>query len=102
MHPSGPALVSGEGVQLALVPAGVGSRVIAGLLDALAQLAGLFLLALLDALVAGGADVAAFQALLIAEIVLVLAGYPIVFEWLSRGRTLGKLAMGLRVVRDDG
>jgi hypothetical protein len=34
--------------------------------------------------------------------VLVLAGYPIAAEWLSRGRTLGKAALGLRVVRDDG
>jgi uncharacterized RDD family membrane protein YckC len=80
----------------------VGSRVIAATLDALAQALALFLLALLDAAVAGSADEAAFQALLVAEIVLVLAGYPIVFEWLSRGRTLGKLAFGLRVVRDDG
>ncbi len=30
------------------------------------------------------------------------AGYPILFEWLGRGRTLGKLWLGLRVVRDDG
>jgi hypothetical protein len=32
----------------------------------------------------------------------VLVGYPVTAETLSRGRTLGKLAMGLRVVRDDG
>jgi uncharacterized RDD family membrane protein YckC len=102
VQPSGPALVSGEGVQLALVPAGVGSRIIAALLDAVAQAIALVLLGLLDAAVAGGADLAAFEALLISEIVLVLAGYSIIFEWLSRGRTLGKLALGLRVVRDDG
>jgi uncharacterized RDD family membrane protein YckC len=84
------------------VPAGVGSRVLAATIDVLAQSVGLVLLALLDAAIAGGADVAAFQALLIFEVVLVLAGYPIVYEWLSRGRTLGKMAMGLRVVRDDG
>ncbi|MDT4916814.1 MAG: hypothetical protein QOH89_1514 [Pseudonocardiales bacterium] len=102
VEPSGPGLVSGEGVRLALAPAGVGSRVIAAVLDALAQAALLFVLALLDVWLAGGADIAAFRALLVAEIVLVLAGYPTVFEWLSRGRTLGKLTMGLRVVRDDG
>jgi uncharacterized RDD family membrane protein YckC len=102
VQPGGSALVSGEGVRLALIPAGVGSRVIAAALDAFVQLFVLFLLALLDAAAAGGADVATFEALLIAEVVLVLAGYPIVFEWLSRGRTLGKLALGLRVVRDDG
>ena len=102
MDPAAPALVSGEGVRLALAPAGVGSRVIAATIDGLVQALALFLLVLLDALFAGDADLAAFEALLICEIVLVLAGYPIVFEWLSGGRTLGKLAMGLRVVRDDG
>jgi RDD family len=34
--------------------------------------------------------------------VLVIVGYPTVFETLSRGKTLGKLALGLRVVGDDG
>ena len=29
-------------------------------------------------------------------------GYPLAMETLTRGRTLGKLAMGLRTVRDDG
>jgi hypothetical protein len=29
-------------------------------------------------------------------------GYPTLFETLSRGRSLGKLALGLRVVSDDG
>jgi uncharacterized RDD family membrane protein YckC len=102
MQPGGAALVSGEGVRLALAPAGVGSRVIAAAIDGVAQALGMFLLVLLDAAVAGDADLAAFEALLVCEIVLVLAGYPIVFEWLSKGRTLGKLVFGLRVVRDDG
>jgi uncharacterized RDD family membrane protein YckC len=42
--------------------------------------------------------VAAFLALY----VVVVVGYPTVFETLSRGRTLGKMALGLRVVGDDG
>jgi len=32
----------------------------------------------------------------------VFVGYPVAFETLSRGKTLGKLALGLRVVGDDG
>lgn len=32
----------------------------------------------------------------------VVIGYPVTFETATRGRTLGKLAMGLRVVREDG
>ncbi|MGW5680451.1 RDD family protein [Nonomuraea sp. NPDC003754] len=34
--------------------------------------------------------------------VLVMVGYPVVFETATRGRSLGKLALGLRVVSDDG
>jgi hypothetical protein len=32
----------------------------------------------------------------------VIVGYPTIFETLTRGKSLGKLAMGLRVVSDDG
>jgi uncharacterized RDD family membrane protein YckC len=87
---------------LALAPAGVGSRVIAAAIDALIEQVALVILVLLDVALAGGADVAAITALLIVEVILVLAGYPIVAEWSTRGRTIGKLALGLRVVRDDG
>jgi uncharacterized RDD family membrane protein YckC len=102
VEPNGPGLVSGEGVRLALSAAGVGSRVIAAALDAVIQAVGLFVLILIDAAIASGADSAAVGAVIIVEAVLVLAGYPIVAEWLSRGRTIGKAALGLRVVRDDG
>ncbi|MEU7897054.1 RDD family protein [Nonomuraea sp. NPDC049152] len=34
--------------------------------------------------------------------VLVLVGYPVIFETATRGRSLGKLVFGLRVVSDDG
>jgi uncharacterized RDD family membrane protein YckC len=34
--------------------------------------------------------------------VLVILGYPVAFETFTRGRSLGKMAMGLRVVREDG
>lgn len=102
MEPNGPALVSGEGVRLALAPAGVGSRVIAAVIDAAVEAVALFALILIDAAFAGSADAAAFEAAVLVEVILVLAGYPIVAEWLGHGRTLGKLALGLRVVRDDG
>jgi hypothetical protein len=35
-------------------------------------------------------------------VVLVLVGWPTLIETLTRGRSLGKAMMGLRVVRDDG
>ena len=38
----------------------------------------------------------------VSLLVLVFLGYPVAMETLTRGRTLGKMALGLRVVRDDG
>lgn|SRR3954454_1603679 len=102
VEPTGPALVSGEGVRLELAPGGVGSRTVAATIDVAIQGLCLLVLLLADAMVAGATDSAAFAALLVVEVVSVVAGYPIVAEWLSRGRTLGKAAFGLRVVRDDG
>jgi hypothetical protein len=38
----------------------------------------------------------------ITVIVLVIVGYPVVWETTTRGRSPGKFALGLRVVSDDG
>jgi uncharacterized RDD family membrane protein YckC len=47
-------------------------------------------------------DSAAASALGLLAVVAGFIGIPTAVETLSRGRSLGKLAMGLRVVRDDG
>ncbi len=47
-------------------------------------------------------DPALSGAVLVIFTVLTLIGYPLVFESATRGRTLGKMALGLRVVSDDG
>ncbi len=47
-------------------------------------------------------DEALTTAIVIIFTVLVMVGYPLVFETATRGRSLGKMAMGLRVVSDDG
>ncbi|MFI5509748.1 RDD family protein [Mycobacterium sp. NPDC051804] len=47
-------------------------------------------------------DPALSAAVLILFTVLTIVGYPAIFETTTRGRSLGKLAMGLRVVSDDG
>ncbi len=101
---SGPTtVVSGEGVAFDLPRAGIGSRTVATIIDLVLQFLAIFALILIDtAFVGGNTDTAAMTAVLIVELVLVIAGYPIVCEWLTRGRTLGKLWLGLRVVRDDG
>jgi uncharacterized RDD family membrane protein YckC len=95
-------LVTGEAVALDLRPAALPSRVVAGLVDALLQLGLLLLLGFLAAIVSVTASEAASAAVGIIVIVVVLIVYPVTFETLLRGRTPGKAAMGLRVVRDDG
>jgi uncharacterized RDD family membrane protein YckC len=47
-------------------------------------------------------DDALVTAFVIIFTVLALLGYPVIFETATRGRSLGKMAMGLRVVSDDG
>ncbi|MFF0228203.1 RDD family protein [Streptomyces sp. NPDC004629] len=95
-------LVTGEAVALELRPAKLPSRALAVLLDL--TVAMLVYIAVATVLVASTAslDDAAQVALSIASFLLVLVGGPIAVETLSHGRSLGKMACGLRVVRDDG
>lgn len=95
-------LVTGEAVALELRPAKVPSRALAVLLD-LTVAVTVYIVATI-ALVAATAslDEAAQTAISIAMFVLLLVGGPIAVETLSHGRSLGKMACGLRVVRDDG
>jgi uncharacterized RDD family membrane protein YckC len=92
-------LVSGEGVAYELSHAGVGSRTVAAAIDLVIEFVALVVLVTASV---NTQDTAAVAAAVVVELILVLAGYPIVLEWLTRGRTVGKIAMGLRVVRDDG
>ena len=95
-------LVTGEAVALDLRPAALPSRLVAGAIDGALQLVLLLVLGGLAGAVSSRASDAAGAALGIVVLVVVLLGYPIAFETLLRGRTPGKAAMGLRVVRDDG
>jgi uncharacterized RDD family membrane protein YckC len=47
-------------------------------------------------------DTALSTAVLLIFTVLVVVGYPLAFETATRGRSVGKIAMGLRVVSEDG
>lgn len=95
-------LVTGEAVALDLRPAALPSRVVAALIDAAGQFLVLLVVGGISTQVSFDVSEAAAQALGIVVLVLVLIVYPVTFETLLRGRTPGKAAMGLRVVRDDG
>ncbi|HKN91225.1 MAG TPA: RDD family protein [Acidimicrobiia bacterium] len=91
-----------EGVELELVLAGVGSRLVATVIDYLVK--GAILLALwIIGTAVGGDEVGGFLlAGLVVASFLVWFGYDVAFETLASGRTPGKRAAGLRVVRLGG
>lgn len=100
-------VVSGEAVELEVRVARVGSRAVALMLDVIVQAVLVFVLIPLALLAVGSAfggsaDAALFQGTVIVCVVTVFVGYPVLLETLTGGRSLGKLAMGVRVVRDDG
>ncbi|WP_078886240.1 RDD family protein [Streptomyces sp. MUSC 125] len=95
-------LVTGEAVALELRPARLPSRTLAVLLDLVATVVAYIFVTLVLVATTSSLDRAAQTALSIASFLLVLIGGPIAVETLSHGRSLGKLAFGLRVVRDDG
>jgi uncharacterized RDD family membrane protein YckC len=97
-------VVTGEAVVIDVPCARFPSRAVALAIDLAVQIVLLVVLSgVAIATAAGGAlDAAAVAALGLAVFVLIVVGYPAAFETLSRGRSLGKLAMGLRVVSDDG
>ena len=73
-------------------------------IDLIVETAALFILILVIAVAGagGGLDLASGAAVSLTGFVFVIVGYPTIFETLTRGKSLGKLAMGLRVVSDDG
>jgi uncharacterized RDD family membrane protein YckC len=94
-------LVTGEAVALELPAAGIAIRALSGFLDLLiagvALLVGLFV-AILMTQNADGAIIGVAFTVLLALVSVVL---PTTLETLTRGRSVGKLATGLRTVRDD-
>ncbi|WP_053723774.1 RDD family protein [Streptomyces sp. WM6378] len=96
------ALVTGDAVVLGLRPARLPSRALALVIDLAVVWAAYILVSLVMLFATASLDAAAQAATAVALFVLVLVGGPIAVETLSHGRSLGKLACGLRVVRDDG
>jgi uncharacterized RDD family membrane protein YckC len=97
-------MITGDAVVLELRLARLASRAVALAIDvAVMVMAFGLVLALAAATGALSTDDVALTAtvgLVITLVVFVV--YPVTLETLTRGRSLGKLALGLRVVRDDG
>jgi uncharacterized RDD family membrane protein YckC len=95
-------LVVGEAVVLEMRLAKLASRSLALALDLCVQLVLLIVGTFIILGVALQVDSALGAALVLVFYVAVIVGYPVSFETLTRGRSLGKMALGLRVVREDG
>lgn len=95
-------LVTGDAVVLGLRPARLPSRALASAIDLAVTFAAFILISVVLGIASASLDEAAVAAIGVASFLLVLIGGPVAVETLSHGRSLGKLACGLRVVRDDG
>jgi uncharacterized RDD family membrane protein YckC len=95
-------VVTGEAVALDVRLAHWPSRLLAKLLDVIVQFIFFFLLLVILGAAASNSDSDAEAAIVLVLVVVVFVGYNVLLETLWRGRTLGKAALGLRVVRDDG
>lgn len=94
--------MTGEAVPLELRLAKLPSRALAILIDfAVLALVGVVIFLIISQVVPD-VDEALAAALTVAGVVVLLVGVPTTVETLTRGRSLGKLALGLRAVRDDG
>jgi uncharacterized RDD family membrane protein YckC len=94
-------IVTGEAVALELRIAQLPSRVVAAAIDFALMGAGCAVLLAIGVRLLGLGDNAATSAFVVVLVLLVFLGYPLTMETLLRGRTVGKMTMGLRVVRDD-
>ncbi|MFD8753432.1 RDD family protein [Kitasatospora sp. NPDC059577] len=95
-------LVTGEAVVLGLQTAKLPSRALAIVLDLLVEFAALLVVTLLLSVALVGLDGAALAATMIGLMVFFLVAVPVMVETFTNGRSLGKAALGLRVVRTDG
>lgn len=95
-------ILLGEGVAIDARPASFAVRILGALLDVVIIYAVLIGLGLIAGAVGLGVDPAAFQAITLSVTVLAIVVIPVTVETLTRGRSVGKLAAGVRIVRDDG
>jgi uncharacterized RDD family membrane protein YckC len=95
-------VITGEAVALELPVATFPSRIAALLIDMLVQFALLLIVIVVFAGAAGSVSSDYGTAAFLTTYVLVLVAYPTTFETLSRGKTLGKMSLGIRVIGDDG
>jgi len=105
-QPGSARMVTPEAVALEFQTANVGSRILAYVIDMAVVIAGIFAGLFAVALLGQATDLVVPDWVAITIVLVLLPswwlGYFIAFETLWRGRTLGKAALGLRVVTTEG
>lgn len=95
-------IVTPEAVVLEFETASVASRSLAQALDFGVRLGLLYVLVVVAGLLGAGLGTTPAIVVLIVGIFLILFGYPVLLETRWNGRTVGKRALGLRVVTLEG
>lgn len=95
-------VVTGDAVVLDVQVAQLPVRAVGALIDLFVVGVGYLIGMLLWAAALRRYDEAFTAAIMVIFTVVVFVGYPLAMETATRGRSLGKMAMGLRVVSDDG
>ena len=95
-------VVTGDAVVLEIQIAQLPVRAASALIDVAVVMLVYVIGTILWAVTLTDMDPAFSAAVLIIFTVVALVGYPTVFETATRGKTLGKMALGLRVVSEDG
>ncbi|BCI92888.1 hypothetical protein NIIDMKKI_80940 [Mycobacterium kansasii] len=95
-------MVTGDAVVLDVQIAQLPVRAVSAIIDMTVIFIGYLLGLMLWATALSQLDEALTIAFLIMFTVLAFVGYPVAIETATRGRSVGKIVMGLRVVSDDG
>lgn len=95
-------IITGEAVALEIRPASVGVRILGALVDALAYVVAAVALLAAATRLLESLNPAQLGVVQVSTLAAVMVLVPTVVETLTRGRSLGKLATGIRIVRDDG
>ncbi len=96
------SIVTGEAVELEVRPASPFLRIAAFVVDGLVTILVLLIVVIIASRVIEEPTTSMVRILLIGLVVLAWLVVPVAVEVSTRGRSLGKWAFGLQVVRDDG
>ncbi|AJT40426.1 RDD family protein [Psychromicrobium lacuslunae] len=96
------SIVTGEAVVLELRPASFAARSLGALIDLAVTLIAYLLTLFLVFRLLNNIDRAAGTAIITSLLIFYTVLLPVLVETMTRGKSLGKYAMGLRIVRDDG